>query len=173
MSTTELTQEMSQLEVGLLEFAQKLTRDRSDAFDLYQEMAYRAIKNAHQFQPDTNLRAWLMTIMRNLFINSYRKKRRRQTIQDNSIDHYLINSTSQTVWNEGEVNLNYGELMELINRLDDYLRIPFMLAYKGYRYDEISQELQIPLGTVKSRIFVARKQIQRAMNKEKMALETI
>ena len=101
-----------------------------------------------------------MTIMRNLFINAYRKKRRRQTYQDGSANTYLIDSTGNTVANNGELKVNYEELFDLIERLDDPFRIPFLMAYRGYKYLEIAEELNIPLGTVKSRVFMARQQLQ-------------
>ena len=163
MSIQDLSQEIVKFEKDLLDFAFNLTRERSDASDLYQDTVYRAIKNRHLFKENNNLRAWLMTIMRNLFINAYRKKRRRQIFQDGSTNNYLINSTNATVGNLGEVKINYEELISLVNRLDDGLRIPFMLAYQGFKYQDIADEMDIPLGTVKSRLFIARKKIQTAI----------
>ena len=163
MSVQDLSSGIIRLEKELLEFAYHLTKERTEASDLYQETAYRAIKNYRLFQPNSNLRAWLMTIMRNLFINAYRKKKRRQVFQDGSANNYLINSTSETVTNQGELKMNYEELISLVDRLEDGLRIPFMLAFEGYKYQDIADEMNIPLGTVKSRLFIARKRIQNAI----------
>lgn len=165
MTAIELTKEMEKLEKVLFAFGLNLTKDKNEALDLYQEMAYRAIRNVHHFRPDTNLRAWLMTIMRNVFINAYRKKRTRQTYQDGSLNQYLINSTSETVANLGESKLVYDELISIVHNLEDYLRIPFLLNYEGYKYQEIADELGIPVGTVKSRIFIARKRIKQAIKR--------
>ena len=155
-----LSIELKKRENGLLDFALRLTKDKTDAFDLYQETAYRALKNIHQFRPDTNLKAWLMTIMRNTFINAYRKKRRIKVYQDSSDNHYLIDSTKNTVYNQGELKINYDELIGLVDRLDDYLKVPFMMSFQGYKYEEIAQELNVPIGTIKSRIFMARRRIK-------------
>lgn len=163
MSIKELNIELKRSDNGLLDFALRLTRDKVDASDLYQETAYRAIKNIHQFKPNTNLRAWLRTIMRNTFINAYRKSRRVKIYQDSSDNHYLIDSTKQTVKNNGELKMNYEELISLVDRIDDYLRIPFMMSYQGFKYEEIAEELDIPIGTVKSRIFMARRRIKNSI----------
>ena len=160
MSSIELTKELGRSKNGLMDYALSLTRDQTDANDLFQETAYRALKNIHLFQPNTNLRAWLMTIMRNVFINAYRKKRRRQVLQDGTSNLFLIDSTYNTVTNQGELKVNYDELVGVIDRLEDYLKIPFMMAYNGYKYGEIAKQLDVPLGTIKSRIFMARQRIK-------------
>ena len=165
MNTMQLANEMGKLEKGLREFALKLTRDLVDAADLYQETAYRAVKNAHQFQENSNLRGWLMTIMRNIFINNYRRKRVRQTYQDWSENGYLIDSANNGMPNEGVVKVDYDELICIVDRLEEYLKIPFLLNYQGYKYEEIANELNAPLGTIKSRIHVARKRLKNMVKK--------
>lgn len=159
MSPFELSKELGRSENSLMGYAFSLTQNKSDASDLFQETAYRALKHLNQFQPNSNLRAWLMTIMRNIFINAYRKKRRRQVLQDGSDNSFLINS-SETALNLGELRLHYEELIKIIENLEDYLRTPFMMVYKGYKYNEIADYLNIPIGTVKSRIFMARQRIK-------------
>ena len=161
MTNSQFSKELTLLEKGLREYALKLTKDRFDASDLYQETAYKATKNLYQFRDNTNLRAWLMTIMRNIFINDYRKKRKRQTLQDGSNNTYLINSGEGSVVNEGAYNLDFEELSMIVDRLENYLKIPFLLAFEGYQYDEIASELDVPLGTIKSRIFLARKKLKK------------
>lgn len=160
MNTAEFKIELNKLESGLRAFALKLTKDRTDALDLYQETAYRAFKSIHQFRSNTNLRAWLMTIMRNTFINIRRSKKRRPTIQDGSNNNFLLNNTSHTVANQGELKVNYEQLASIVDNLDEHLRVPFWLAYKGYKYIEIAENLDVPIGTIKSRVFMARKKIQ-------------
>ncbi len=161
MTIIQFTKELDSLEKGLRDYAFKLTKDRFDASDLYQEMAFKATKNLYQFRDNTNLRAWLMTIMRNIFINEYRKRRKRQTFQDGSSNTYLINSSDDSVINECVVNMDFEELSKIVNQLEAYLRIPFLLAFEGYQYDEIAEELDVPLGTIKSRIFLARKKLKK------------
>ena len=160
MTALELSGALSKLEKTLIDFALKLTKDKADADDLFQETAYRAIKNVHQFKCDTNLKAWLMTIMRNTFINAYRQRRRRQTLHDGSKNQFLLNGT-ELVPNQGDLSVDLQELVDLVNSLDEDLRIPFLMAYQGYKYDEIAQHLGAPLGTIKSRIFFARKRLQK------------
>ncbi len=160
MTAIEITKEIGKLEKNLFEFALKLTKDKVEADDLYQETAYRAIKNSHQFKPNTNLKGWLITIMRNIFINAYRRKRIRQTFQDGSANNYLLESLNNSVTNDGAIIVDYEELRSLINKLEDFYKVPFILAYQGYKYDEIATELNIPLGTVKSRIYMAKRQLR-------------
>lgn len=160
MSTIEFTASFQKMESLLLAFAIRLTRDEWEARDLLQETAFKAFKYRKLYQPHTNLRAWLMTIMRNTFINEYRKRKRRQTIQDNTAGSFLLENGNQAVFNDGEVNLTLEELQEMIGKVEEWARIPFLMYYQGYKYDEIAEELNVPLGTVKSRIFFARRQLR-------------
>ncbi len=142
-------------------FALKLTGDAADAADLYQDTAMRIIANADKFQENTNFKAWAVTIMRNVFINNYRKKVRRGVILDQTSNNYYLNSGDASIRNDGESNIAYGELLKMVHRLGDEFRVPFWMAYQGYKYDEIADRLDVPLGTVKSRIFFARKKLQK------------
>lgn len=175
MSQIEFSQTFTQFQSLLLAFAFRLTRDEDDAQDLLQETAYKAFKYRELYQPKTNLRAWLMTIMRNTFINNYRQKKRRQTLNDKTDNEYLINSGHLTVKNQGEAIVTIEEIQEVVDDLEDWLKIPFLMHYQGYKYDEISEVIDIPLGTVKSRIFFARKKLQESLATmySKAALEDI
>jgi RNA polymerase sigma-70 factor (ECF subfamily) len=144
----------------LYAFAIRLTKDEEDANDLLQETAYKAFKYRKMYQPQTNLRAWLMTIMRNTFINDYRRRKRRQTINDKTDNNYFINSGDFSVANEGESNVLMEEIKKKIESLEDWMRVPFMMHFNGFKYEEIAEQLDIPLGTVKSRIFFARKRLK-------------
>jgi RNA polymerase sigma-70 factor (ECF subfamily) len=141
-------------------FAYKLTGDFTDAQDLYQDTAFKVLKNADKFKPGTNFKAWSSTIMRNIFINDYRKKKRRGVITDSTDNNYYINSGDQTVVNGGERSLRYEEIVELIDDLPQNLKEPFLMSYNGFKYDEIAEKLDAPLGTIKSRIFFARKSLK-------------
>ncbi len=163
MSHIEFTQHFHQFQTLLHAFAFRLTKDEDDAQDLVQETAYKAFKYKDMYQPRTNLRAWLMTIMRNTFINNYRQRKRRQTLSDFTGSDFLIDSGAQTVRNEGESDITTEEIQVVINNLEDWLKIPFLMFLQGYKYDEIAEALQIPVGTVKSRIFFARKKLQEAL----------
>ncbi|MEO0789514.1 MAG: RNA polymerase sigma factor, partial [Bacteroidota bacterium] len=113
------------------------------------------------YNPGTNFKAWAVTIMRNIFINNYRKKVRRNLIIDQTPNNYYINSSERTVGNDGESEVTFNELQELVDRLPDDFRVPFLMAYQGFKYDEIAEQLGSPLGTIKSRIFFARKKLQK------------
>lgn len=164
MSQIEFTQGFNQFETILLAFAYRLTKNESDAQDLLQETAYKAFKYRGMYQPKTNLRAWLMTIMRNTFINNYRQKKRRQILNDKTDNDFFIDSGSYAVRNDGESNVTTEEIQNVVEALEDWLRVPFLLHFQGYKYDEIAEVLGIPLGTVKSRIFFARKRLQQTIS---------
>lgn len=163
MSTLEFSSAFDSLQKGLLNFAFHLTQNEEDARDLVQETAYKAFKYKSMYQPQTNLRAWLMTIMRNTFINNYRQKKRRQTLHDNTDNAYFLNSSNALVSNEGEAAATMEELIQLVEKLDDWMKIPFLMHYEGHKYEEIAEALDIPLGTVKSRIFFARRRMQESL----------
>ena len=138
-------------------FAMKLASDKFRAEDLFQDTAVNAFRHWQKFRPDTNMKAWLSTIMKNVFLNQFRKRSRQLELQDTSEDAYLLNN-SKTVENEGESNMIMTEITKVIDSLEEDLRTPFLMAYQGYQYDEICQKLgNIPMGTIKSRIHTARK----------------
>lgn len=166
MSPIEFSTEFNQSERALMAFAWRLTRDQQDASDLFQETAYRAFKSRHSYHPGTNLLAWLTTIMRNTFINNYRKSKRRQVLQDQTSDLFYLNSGDQLVSNTAEGSILLEEIGEIIQSLDETISEPFNLYFKGYKYDEIAEKLNVPLGTVKSRIFMARKKIQEIIKRQ-------
>ncbi len=158
-------QEFNTLSGYLRSFAMKLTKDRFAAEDLYQDTALKAIKNQSKFSSDTNMKAWLLTIMKNSFINDYRKRQRRQQIEEASNNAILLMNQPNKSFNDGERSLRASELLELIDALSDNLKKPFLMMYQGYKYEEISQEMQLPIGTIKSRIFWARKELKDKIEK--------
>ena len=150
----------------LRRFAMRLTRDKSTADDLFQETALNAFRNKNKFQHNTNMKSWLGTIMKNIFINLYRKNKRKKVVQDTSDELYMLNSAQILIKNEGEMNVRMNEIISLIEQLDKSYKIPFMMAYQGYKYDEIQEILgNLPLGTIKSRIHLARKILKKQIDK--------
>lgn len=170
MSATEFNGMIDDLSQVLNSFAYNLTKSADASKDLYQETAYRAITNRDKFKPGTNFKAWMFTIMKNIFINNYRKKKKANTIIDTTENLYYINSGSVTINNHAESSIMSEELMGMIDELDDSTRIPFMMHYEGYKYQEIADELELPLGTVKSRIFFARKALKEKISKRYSSL---
>lgn len=144
----------------LLSFAFNLTKSNDDAKDLLQETFLRALMNQGKFQEGTNIKAWLLTIMRNIFINNYRKKSKTKVLFDSTDNLYILNSGPNHIGNQGETNMLMQELNGMITELDDTIRYPFIKHFEGYKYQEIAEDMQLPLGTVKSRIFFARKDLK-------------
>ncbi len=138
-------------------FAITLTHDSEEAKDLFQETLYRALANEDKYSIGTNIKAWLYTIMRNIFINNYRKKSKQNTILDGTPNELLLNSAKTISVNDAIASLNMQEINKLINNLPEIFKSPFMLHYDGFKYDEIAGMLHEPLGTIKSRIHFARK----------------
>ena len=103
--------------------------------------------------------------MKNIFINNYRKKAKANTIMDSTDNLYYINSGSVLISNSGDSNIMMQELTSMIENLDDSIKIPFLMHYQGFKYQEIADHLDLPLGTVKSRIFFARKELKDNINK--------
>lgn len=141
-------------------FAYNLTKNAEEAKDLFQETAFRALTNRDKFRPGTNFKAWLFTIMKNIFINNYRKRVKANTIFDSTDNNYYINSGSVTIKNDSDSQIMMKELWRMIDELDESIRVPFVMHYEGFKYQEIADHLDLPLGTVKSRIFFARKALK-------------
>ncbi|MBU6167770.1 MAG: RNA polymerase sigma factor [Bacteroidetes bacterium] len=160
MSQLEFYNRFHQMSPVLNAFAYNLTKNTEESKDLFQETAFRAMTNMDKFRPDTNLKAWLFTIMKNIFINNYRKKSKANTIIDDTENLFYINTGGAAIHNEAESNIILDELSGLIESLDDSIRVPFMMHYQGFKYQEIADQLDLPLGTVKSRIFFARKELK-------------
>lgn len=156
-----INSQLNEITNSLRAFSLKLTGNDVDAHDLYQDTAYRIMSNADKFRQGTNFKAWAVTIMRNIFINNYRKKVRRGTILDETPNNYYLNSGAVTIQNDGESNASYKELLKMVAKLPEEFKRPFWMAYQGYKYDEIAEELDAPLGTIKSRIFFARRKLRR------------
>jgi len=158
MSTLEFNEALVDLEQYLRSFAMTYTRNREDADDLAQETIMKAVVYRNHYVPHTNFKAWVFTIMRNIFINQYRRKSKSSVIFDHSKEQFLINQVQEQSSNPEKI-LYEKEINGHIGNLGDEYRNPFMMHVEGYKYKEISEELKIPIGTVKSRIFIARKKL--------------
>ena len=165
MATLEFNQMLVNNAEFLKPFAITLTRDTEAAKDLFQETLYRALSNKEKYNVGTNIKAWLYTIMRNIFINNYRRKVKQQTIFDSSPNEFLLDHNQAVTVNAAESNLRLKDIQLSINNLPEIFRNPFLLYFDGFKYHEIADMLNEPLGTIKSRIHFARKllksQIQR------------
>ncbi len=160
MTTLEFGNSVEKLHSSLKPFALRLTKDREDADDLLQETMLKAYTNRNKFTNGTNLKAWLYTIMKNTFITNYQKLNRRNTFIDTTENLYYINSTESITENLALSSFILQDIMKAMNRLNNVYSTPFMMYFKGYKYYEIADILQIPIGTVKNRIHIARKQLK-------------
>jgi len=158
MSTIEFNEALMDIENNLKSFALSFTRNMEDAKDLTQDTMLKAINYKTYYTPKTNFKAWVFTIMRNIFINQYRRKVKSGTIFDNSKELYLI-TNSQGHEQTPVSQIATKDIEEKIDSLSPEYKDPFILHFKGFKYKEIADQLNIPIGTVKSRIFIARKKL--------------
>jgi RNA polymerase sigma-70 factor (ECF subfamily) len=165
MQKSEFAPTVTKYAYSLRPFALSLTRDMEDAQDLIQETLLRALSSQEKFTEGTNLKAWLYTIMKNIFINNYRRNKKRNTIIDTTDDMYVINSNSTLVGNSGESNMAMENVTYAVNMLQEEFRVPFMMHYQGFKYHEIADHLTLPIGTVKSRIHFARKELKKKLKR--------
>lgn len=165
MSVAEFNELLLSNADPLRPFAVSLTHDQEVAKDLFQETLYKALANQDKYSTGTNIKAWLFTIMRNIFINDYRRKGRQRTIFDKGSSESLINSGKVIINNGGEDSLQMKEIQKAIFQLPQIFKTPFLLYFEGYRYHEISESLNEPLGTIKSRIHFARKLLKEQLSR--------
>ncbi len=155
--------ELIALQSALNHFAMKLTSNREDAEDLTQDTFLKAIAFQDQFEKSTNLRAWAYTIMKNTFINQYRKQTRQCTILDKSANLFFLNQTSDTCYATPDSTLREKEINQAIDNLNDDFKVPFIMYIHGYKYKDIADILELKIGTVKSRIFFSRKKLAKEL----------
>jgi RNA polymerase sigma-70 factor (ECF subfamily) len=141
----------------LMPFAYTLTHDHEDAKDLFQETVFKALANKDKYSMGTNISAWLYTIMRNVFINDYRRKSKQRIMFDSTPNDFFINSTKAITVNNAIQSINIKEIQSAIINLPDIFKDPFLLYLDGFKYNEVADMLSEPLGTIKSRIHFARK----------------
>ena len=146
-------------------FAVNLTKDSEVAKDLFQETLYKALANQEKYNVGTNIKAWLFTIMRNIFINDYRRRAKQQVIFDNTANDYLLNYKQPSISNGAETELRIKEIYQAVYHLPEIFKTPFLLYFEGYKYHEIAEALREPLGTIKSRIHFARKLLKEQISR--------
>jgi RNA polymerase sigma-70 factor (ECF subfamily) len=159
MTTLQFKHKVNQIEDLLFGFAMKLTKNRENAKDLMQETLMRSFASKDRFTEGTNFKAWMTTIMRNCFINEYRKRRTRNKVEQ-PIEENLEFAAKKAVKNEAGQIIMLKELHRMLNSMKDSHKVPFEMFFNGYEYQEISKTLDLPMGTVKSRIYFARKKMK-------------
>ena len=162
-TTTAFEQNLIGMQAELRRFALKLTSDSEDADDLLQETSLKALDNEDKYTPDTNFKGWMYTIMRNIFINNYRKIVRDQTFVDQTDNLYHLNLPQDSGFESTEGNYDLKEIRKIVNALPKEYRVPFSMYVSGFKYREIAVKLALPIGTVKSRIFFTRQRLQKEL----------
>lgn len=161
MDSVTFEKELLSVRPNLFSYACQLTLCEEDAEDLVQETMYKILKNAKMFVTENNFKGWAFTILKNIFINDYRKNAKRKQINDVTPNDYFLNLNTLYTQETPDAVVSEKEIMKVVNLLPDELRIPFNYYLQGYPYQEIAEKVGIPLGTVKSRIFFARKKMQK------------
>ena len=150
MNRIQFQQRLLGLQDHMMNFAIKLTANRDDALDLLQDTTLKVLDNQEKFVDNVNFTGWVMTVMRNLFI-------------DQNTDLYNLNITNDSISGSPDKVYQIQEITKAVAELNDEVKIPFSLFLNGYKYHEIAEQLNLPLGTVKSRIFFARKELQQKL----------
>jgi len=163
MTATEFTTQLMDLEQSLLKYAYRLRLDKSDAKDLVQETFLKAILSRDKFVDTGYLKAWTITIMRNTFINNYRHNVLLNTHCDRAEESFLINQKKSAESENPDSIYSVKEITRNIEQLRDKFRMPFKMYVAGYRYREIADAFNLRIGTVKSRIFLARKLLMKQL----------
>ena len=163
MTTIEFSHQIAGLRGILKDFTRKFTSDKDESHDLVQDTMLKALIYRDKFRENTNLKGWLFTIMRNTFINNYRKNRRARKISDQAKEFIFQSTEDEHTFSRPHASLEYSDIWNNVNDLREELRAPFEMNCTGYKYQEIADHLGIPLGTVKNRIFHARKEIQKKL----------
>ena len=160
MGSTNFQAKLLGLQSNLLNFAYILTSNRDDAYDLLQDTTLKALDNEDKYVDNVNFKGWVFTIMRNIFINNYRRQVRSATVIDTTEDLYHLNLSQESGLSTPEGSYAAKEISVAINAFTKEYKVPFTMYIAGYKYSEIAEKMGLPLGTVKSRIFFARKRLQ-------------
>lgn len=159
----DFEEEVCGLSPLLQSFSRRFTTDLEDSHDLVQDTVLKALTYKDKFSKETNLKGWLFTIMRNTYINQYRRRQKTQTFSE-SPPSTLLHLEESYTHNMPQARMEFMEIWENVNDTPTELLIPFKMYTSGYKYEEIAIHLKIPLGTVKNRIFQARKEMQKKLH---------
>lgn len=164
MTAVQFNNHLLSIQDRLLYFALSLTSNEEDARDLLQETTLKALTYRNQFVNNTNFKAWVFTIMKNTFINNYRRGQKTRYAFDNGEESLRLAQNKIKASESPESSYSVMEMTKSIASLEDEFRVPFQMHTDGFKYKEIAEKLDLPLGTVKSRIFFTRKKLQEMLS---------
>lgn len=156
MNTIEFNSVVTRQRSSLTMFAMHFTRNPEDANDLVQDTLLKAFTYCTKFKEGTNLKGWLYTIMKNTFINNYRKLTRVNSFVVRADEISDENLLYTSVKNQAEPKFLMDDLQGALHKLPEAYYVPFAMYFEGYHYYEVAERMQIPIGTVKTRIHIAR-----------------
>lgn len=154
---------------SLKTYARNFTRDQDDANDLVQDTLLKAVTYFKNFKEGTNLKGWLYTIMKNTFINNYRRVVKTNSFITKEEEITSANLVVSASKNKGENKFVMDDINYALSNLSEDYYVPFTMYFEGYKYHEISDHLNIPIGTVKTRIHVARKVMKKTLSAYKFS----
>ncbi len=163
MNALQFQKKLLSMQENMMNFALMLTANRDDAQDLMQDTTLKVLDNQEKFVDNINFKGWVLTVMRNIFINNYHKIVRTQTVVDQGVDLYNLDVVNDSGFDSPDGAYQIKEITKAINGLNNELKVPFSMFLSGYKYNEIADKLDVPLGTVKSRIFFARQELQKVL----------
>lgn len=164
MTEIQFNTALLSVEERLRYYALSLTANPEKANDLLQETFLKALTYRDKYTKNTNFKAWMYTIMKNTFINDYRRNiKAKNTFSGNGNEFHLMVSKDK-VYPAPDSFYSTKEISKSINALEDEYRVPFTMFIEGYKYKEIAEQLHLPLGTVKSRIFFTRKKLEKVLH---------
>ncbi|MDR0348206.1 MAG: RNA polymerase sigma factor [Tannerella sp.] len=163
MNASQFQKKLLSLQENMMNFALTLTTNRDDAQDLLQETSLKVLDNRDKYADNRNFKGWVLTVMRNIFINNYHKVVRIQTIVDQNADLYNLDVLNDSGFDTPDESCQIQEISQAIDSLNEELKIPFSMYVCGYQYNEIAERLDVPLGTIKSRIFFARQELKKQL----------
>ena len=163
MNALQFKKNLLSIQENMMNFALLLTANRDDAQDLMQDTTLKVLDNQEKFIDNVNFKGWVLTIMRNIFINNYHKIVRTQTMVDQSVDLYNLDMANDSGIDSPDSSFQIQEISKAIEHLSKEMKVPFSMYLSGYKYNEIAEKLDLPLGTVKSRIFFARQELQKTL----------
>jgi RNA polymerase sigma-70 factor (ECF subfamily) len=159
MTTIEFSSQLISLEHSMMKFAYHFNLKKADAKDLVQDTYLKVLTRRDRYIDNENFKAWTFAIMKNIFVDNHRRSFRRNIYNDQTAESVFINQAEISGSDDPDSTYAASEITQNIDQLKNKLRIPFKMYVNGYKYSEIADELKMNIGTVKSRIFLSRKQL--------------